>query len=102
MQRRKEFRIEPLKKDQIPYEGLVDRHLEYFFASKFNRQTLIKTKLVNRKNEIIDKSICKLIESDHMTIHNSFRLKKNNSKNRYEVNKTRGNSSGKTVGKKEF
>ena len=102
MQRRREFRVEPLKGEQLRYEGLVDRHLEYFFASKLNRQALVKTKLVNRRNEIIDRTVCRVIEGEHLQIHNSFRLKKSSSKKRYASVKSRPPSLAKTVGKKEF
>lgn len=91
-----------MKGEQLRYEGLVDRHLEYFFASKLNRQTLVKTKLVNRRNEIIDRTVCKVIEGEHLQIHNSFRLKKSSSKKRYASVKSRAPSMTKTVGKKEF
>lgn len=51
MERKKrEFKVEPIHADKIPYNPLVDRHLEYYFSSKKNRDILIKTKVVNRKN----------------------------------------------------
>ena len=50
MNKRREFKVEPLQNEGIPYSPLVDKHLQYFFANKFNRQVLLKTKVVNRKN----------------------------------------------------
>jgi hypothetical protein len=47
--KKKEFKIDAFT-SQIYYDPLVDRHLEYFFSSKNNRQNLIKTKILNKKN----------------------------------------------------
>jgi len=50
MERRREFRVAPLASNSIPYDPLVDHHLEYYFASKNTRHVLVKTKVVNRRN----------------------------------------------------
>lgn len=50
MSKRREFKVTPLHSSSIPYDPLVDHHLEYYFSSKNNRQLLLKTKVVNRKN----------------------------------------------------
>jgi hypothetical protein len=101
--KRRDFRVSPLKEGQH-YEALADRHLEYFFASKLNRQVLVKTRIVNRRNEIIDRDICKLFQHDGQRIANSFRLKKAHPKpSRYSSINARSNDpNSKTVGKKEF
>ena len=81
----------------------MDRHLEYYFSSKVNRQTLLKAKVVNRKNEIIDKSACKTIKNNQLKLANSFRLKANKTQNnRYSSLKQKAHSPSKTIGKKEF
>lgn len=102
---RRDFRVSPLKEGPH-YEALADRHLEYFFASKHNRQALVKTRIVNRRNEIIDRDICKLFQQDAHRIASSFRLKKTTPKvNRYSSIKARDQIStlnSKTIGKREF
>lgn len=102
---RREFRVSPLKEGPH-YEALADRHLEYFFASKHNRQALVKTRIVNRRNEIIDRDICKVFQQDANRIASSFRLKKTTTKaNRYSsINARNQNNTlnSKTVGKREF
>lgn len=102
--KRREFRVSPLKANS-QYEALADRHLEYFFASKLNRQALIKTRIVNRRNEIIDRDIVKHLQRDPERIASSFRLKKTASKpSRYSSINSHNTSNviNKTVGKKEF
>ena len=46
---RREFKVSPLNQGPL-YEALADKHLEYFFASKHNRQALVNTRIVNRRN----------------------------------------------------
>jgi hypothetical protein len=95
--------VDNLKNIDIGYEALVDRHLEYYFSSKVNRQTLLKAKVVNRKNEIIDRSACKTIKNNQLKLANSFRLKANKTQNnRYSSLKPKPQSPSKTIGKKEF
>lgn len=62
MQKKPQFRVSPLHANKIPYNALVDKHLEYYFASKKNRNILVKTKVVNRRNEIIDRDLRKMID----------------------------------------
>lgn len=76
MQKKPQFRVSPLHSNKIPYDALVDRHLEYYFSSKKNRNILVKTKVVNRKNEIIDRDLKKMIDHGELSISNKFRLKK--------------------------
>ena len=59
--RRRGFEV-PLTKQEISYDPLVDRHLQYYFSNKNNRKILVKTKVVNRRNEIIDKGLARKIK----------------------------------------
>lgn len=88
MQKRKrEFKID-VHIPSFEYEPLVDKHLEYYFASKNNRRILMKSKVINRKNEILDRSLNKLVEQGQLTIGNSFRVKKNKRKEKTTVSHT--------------
>lgn len=64
----------------------------------------MKTRIVNRRNEIIDPDICKLLQHDPHRVASSFRLKKAHPKpSRYSsINSRNPPNSNKTVGKKEF
>lgn len=104
MEKRRQFKITPLHTHAIPYDPLVDQHLEYYFSSKNNRHILLKTKVVNRKNEILDRNLTKMIEHGQLNIHNRFRLKKSRPK-RYDSKNERSlenkvNQLSSTVGKK--
>lgn len=103
MKKKQEFKVEPIHANKIPYNPLVDKHLEYYFASKKNREILIKTKVVNRKNEILDRDLKKMIEYGHLSISNKFRLKPSRPKidpaKRYQSIDPKEESLNKTVGK---
>jgi hypothetical protein len=96
---RREFRIAPLQPSRILYEPLVDRHLEYFFASKHTRQILQKTKVVNRRNEILDRSLTRELQRGALPLSNNFRLKK--TAQGHSLSK-HPQVLSKTVGKEEF
>ena len=77
--------------------------MEYYFANKKNREILVRTKVVNRRNEIIDKDLCKMIEFGLLKPVNKFRLKKqkiSGDNKRYGSVEAKSNSLSKTVGKK--
>ena len=80
MHKKREFRVENVHEKKIPYSPLVDKHLEYFFANKNNRQILIKTKQVNRKNQIIDRDVCRLLDTGTLNVHNKFRMRQSKPK----------------------
>ena len=37
MDKKREFKVNMIHKGMIPYDPLVDNHLEFYFASKNNR-----------------------------------------------------------------
>ena len=105
MLKKREFKVENIHETRIPYDGVVDKHLEYFFANKNNRHILVKNKVVNRKNQIIDRDLCHMLNSGALRISNKFRMRKSkpSEAHRSQFQSLQSRSSlNKTVGKKEF
>ena len=60
---------------------------------------------MNRKNEILDKDLCKMVDHGLLDVHNKFRLKKQKQRknNHQQFSSIQSRSSlNKTVGKHEF
>lgn len=72
-------RIKPeFKVEYIPtvtrYDPILDSNLEYYFASRQNRRVLRKNRIINGKNEIIDRNITKIVRSGQVSLNNSFKM----------------------------
>ena len=80
MNKKREFRVDNIHENKIPYSALTDKHLEYFFANRKNRHILVKTKVVNRKNQILDRDICRMIDTGTLIAHNKFRMRQSKPK----------------------
>lgn len=58
--RRPEFRVES-KPEVVEYDALLDSNLNYYFSSKNNRSILRKTRVINSRNQVMDRSVNKAV-----------------------------------------
>ena len=56
------------------YDPILDRNLEYYFASRQNRRVLRKNKIINGKDEIIDRNVTKIVKSGQASLNTSFKM----------------------------
>lgn len=61
-------------KSNSRYDPILDKNLQYYFANKQNRKVLRQHRIINAKNEIIDKKVTKIALSGEMKLNNGFRI----------------------------
>ena len=69
-----EFIVES-KPSTVAYNPIMDRNLEYFFSSKNNRRILRKTRVINSRNQVLDKSVTKAVESGLANLNATFKIR---------------------------
>lgn len=56
------------------YDAILDKNLEYYFANKHNRKVLRQHKIINGKDEIIDRKVSKIALNGDMNLNNGFTI----------------------------
>ena len=69
-----EFVVES-KPSTVAYNPIMDKNLEYFFSSKNNRRILRKNRVINSRNQILDRSVTQAVEKGLVSLNTTFKIR---------------------------
>ena len=57
------------------YNPITDKNLDYFFSSKNNRRILRKTRVINSRNQVLDKNVSKAVQDGLVNLNATFKIR---------------------------